>query len=184
MSETTAYLIPKKHFEVGEFKSKVETALEKLKLINGYYDEESNWFAAGDNAHLLFANGSPEENPSFEYVEIHDTVNNRLLPEGLQEPVECKVCHTNVQEDVNELLFSITEKEYDLKREADIATAELLCPTCGQKSKLSALSYHEKIAFTNQYVCFVAILDDINKNKLIEIEKQIEAPFEIIYGSI
>lgn len=184
MSETTAYLIPKKHFDVGEFKVKVEDAFEKLKLIDGYYDEDSNWFAAGDNAHSLFTDSSVDENRPFEYVEIHDTANNRLLPEGLQEAVQCPFCQTDIMEDLNEFLFETTEKEYDEKNETDMAAAELRCPNCGKKSKLSALTYHEKIAFSNQYICFVAILDDINKDKLLELEKEIDAPVEVIYGSI
>jgi hypothetical protein len=184
MSETTAYLIPKKHFEVGEFEGKIKIAFEKLKFINGFYDEDSNWFAAGDNAHLLFADGSLEDNPPFEYVEIHDTENNRLLPEGLQESVECKVCCTDVKEEVNDLLFTITEMEYDAKKEIDMATAEFLCPKCGQRSKFSELTYHEKTAITGQFICFVAILDKINTNKLADIERQIDSQFDIIYGSI
>jgi hypothetical protein len=132
----------------------------------------------------LFDDSSKEENPPFEYVEIHDTSNKRLLPEGLQEPVECPFCQADISEDVNDFLFSITEKEYDEKKETDLAAAELLCPNCAKKSTLSALTYHERVAFTNQYVCFVAVLDDINKDTLAEIEREVEAPFEIVYGSI
>jgi hypothetical protein len=77
-----------------------------------------------------------------------------------------------------------TEKEYNEKNETDMADAELPCPSCGKKLKLSELTFHEKVTFSNQFVCFVAILDNINSNKLIEIEKQLGGPFEIIYGSI
>lgn len=184
MSETTAYLIPKKHFEVGEFETKIKTAFESLKLIDGYYDEDGNWFAAGDGAHSLFVDNAVDDDPPFEYVEIHDTENKRLLPEGLQEPANCPFCQADISENVNDFLFEMTEKEYDEKNEIDMADAELLCPHCSKKSKLSALTYHEKIVFSNQYVCFVAILNDINNDKLMEIEKEVGEAFEIIYGSI
>ncbi|WP_121357791.1 hypothetical protein [Flavisolibacter nicotianae] len=101
MSETTVYLIPKKYFEAGEFKAKIETAFGKRKFIDGYYDEDSNWFAAGDNAYFLFDDSSEDENSPFEYVEIHDTANKRLLPEGLQDPVECPFCQADISKDVS-----------------------------------------------------------------------------------
>ncbi len=184
MSETTAYLISKRQFKVGEFKLKVETTFGKLNIINGYYNEDNNWFNAGDNAHTIFDVNTMEENPPFEYVEIHDTVNKRLLPEGIQEPVECKRCLTNVKEDVNDLLFAITEKEFDENRETDMAIVELVCPKCGQISKFSELTYQEEISITNQYVCFVAILENLNEVKLTEIGEQLNTSFEVIYGSI
>ncbi|RYE57924.1 MAG: hypothetical protein EOP48_04760 [Sphingobacteriales bacterium] len=184
MSETTAYLIPKKHFDVGEFEAKIKAAFKRLELINGYYDEGSKWFAAGDSAHSLFADTAVDDNPPFEYVEVHDTENKRLLPEGLQEPANCPFCQADISENVNDFLFETTEKEYDEKNEIDMADAELTCPNCRKKTRLSTLTYREKVAFSNQYVCFVAILDNINEKKLIEIEQQLGSSFEIIYGSI
>lgn len=65
-----------------------------------------------------------------------------------------------------------------------MAVAELICSRCGKRSQLSELTYHQKTVFSNQFVCFVAILDGINKNILAKIEKEIDAPVEVIYGSI
>ncbi len=184
MSEKIVYLIPKEHFEVGGFKAKVETIFEKLKLIDRYYDEQYNWFAAGDNAHLLFSDNELDTDARFEYVEIHDTGNSRLLPEGLQAPVACKICNADVSDDVNDFLFSISEKEYDEKRETNMLALEFLCPNCGIKSRLSALAYNEPIALTDQYICFVGIPGEINRGKFVEIEGYIGTTFELIYNSI
>lgn len=185
MSETTAYLIPKKRFQVGEFKNNVEAIFEKLNVINGYYDEGHNWFNAGDNANIVFEIDAADENPPFEYVEIHDTGNTRFIPEGgLQERVECSNCHTDVKEYLNDLLFEIAEKEFNEKRETDMAAVELVCPKCGERNKLSEITYNEKTALANQFICFVAVLDDINESGLEEIARGLNTTFEIIYGSI
>jgi hypothetical protein len=184
MSETTAYLIPQKKFEVGKFKKNVEAIFQKLNIINGYYDESRNWFNAGDNANIVFEIDVADENPPFEYVEIHDTENKRLLPEGLQERVECRNCHTDVKENLNDMLFEITEKEFNEKRETDMAAVELVCPKCGERNKLSEITYNEKTALTNQFICFVAVLDNINENRLEEIARELNTSLEIIYGSI
>ena len=185
MSETTAHLIPLKSFEKGEFIKIIKATFENLKFIDGYYNVENSWFAAGENAHLLFSAAiPPDENPPFEFVEIHDTEFSRLIPEGLQEPAECPKCGAEISEYVNDLLFSISEMEFKEKRETDIGSSELTCPNCSRKSKLSTLSYHEKIAFSNQFVCFMEVLDDIDSDKLIELEKEIGTSFGIIYGSI
>jgi hypothetical protein len=110
MSETTAYLIPKKHFDVGEFEAQIKAAFERLEMIDGYYNEDNNWFAAGDSAHLLFADSAVDDNPPFEYIEIHDTENKRLLPEGCQEPVDCPFCQADISEAVNDFLFENNRK--------------------------------------------------------------------------
>ena len=184
MSERTVYVIPKNKFEVGEFKQKVETVFKRLKLINGYYNKDNSWFNAGNNAYFLFEDDLRDENPPFEYLEIHDTKNNRLLPEGLQEPAECRVCHTDLHDEINELLFTITEKEHDERKETDMTNTLVYCPNCNQERKLSDLSYQEKIAITNQYLCFVDIADDLKESSLVEIEKELKTAFEIIYSGI
>jgi len=53
MSSPFGYLIPKKSFEVGQFKKLVTSILEKEEIINGYYEEEYQWFAAGQNSHFF-----------------------------------------------------------------------------------------------------------------------------------
>jgi hypothetical protein len=81
MSISFGYLIPKETFEVGKFKTYITSVLESQEIIDGYYEEEYQWFAAGKNSHSIFKEGNDDTNPAFEYVEIHDTVNNRIIPD-------------------------------------------------------------------------------------------------------
>jgi hypothetical protein len=65
-----------------------------------------------------------------------------------------------------------------------IAALEIPCPNCGNSSKLSDLIYYEITAFTNQFICFVAIMEELNQNMIEKVERYIGTKFNIIYSSI
>ena len=79
MSASCGYLIPDKSFSLGEFTKAIRTILEQQKVLKGYYDKEQGRLAAGENSFLIFSDNLNNSPIAFEYADIHDTINNRLM---------------------------------------------------------------------------------------------------------
>ena len=64
MSSSFGYLIPTKTFEIGQFKQLITSILESQEIIDGFYEEEYQWFAAGKNSHSIFKEHNDDTNPA------------------------------------------------------------------------------------------------------------------------
>ena len=64
MSSTFGYLIPDKPLNIGRFSETIISFLKNQKVINGYYEEQYQWYAAGDNSHSIFTEKGDGINPA------------------------------------------------------------------------------------------------------------------------
>lgn len=184
MSETAVYLVPRTTFSTGEFANKVIPLLEQHDIINGFYEEEHNWFAAGDQANLLFENPEEAGSPPFEYLEIHDNDCLRIIPEGIQGAACCSSCGTDLEELLTAALDLTCENEQVEGQESDMAEIVVICSSCGKKDKITGLQYAEKTLFASQYICMMPVSEELNADKLRAIESSLETSFELLYARI
>jgi len=170
MSTISAYFIPGSKFTVGQFRIKVKAVLDKLSLIDGYYDEEDNTYAHGQAI-------------IFEYASIHDTDKNKLIPEASSSGygATCINCNT----DIDEGLYGIINDYYDFEgesgKEKDMADLKLVCSNCEKTMKLKDVKFKQPVILTNHFFQFVDIDDEISDDILTQIEKELGTKLTLIY---
>jgi hypothetical protein len=184
MSSSYGYLIPNKSFEVGQFKERVISILEEEKIIDGFYEEEFQWFASGENANSIFFNN--EINSTFEYVEIHDTPNHRIIPDCTSENYEgkCNSCKNNLDEILSEKLMEVADLESENGIEIDITQLTVDCESCNKTNKIFEIDFDTPVRFSNQFICFVEIDNDFDKERTKEIALKLNCELEILYGRL
>jgi 5-methylcytosine-specific restriction endonuclease McrA len=184
MSSSFGYLIPKKPFDIGQFSKLVRSVLEKEKIINGYYEEEYQWFAAGQNAYSFFTRKADDINPAFEYVEIHDTINNRIIPDCTSENygAKCNNCKENLDDGLSDELIELSDLESESGRESDMAQLVIECQRCNHANKITEINFDLPVKFNNQFLCFVEIESDFDEEKINDFAKILGSDFEIVYG--
>lgn len=170
MRVASAYFIPTKHFPVGQFKQRIIKALEKLSIVNGYYDEDEETFAAGDKI-------------AFEYAAIHDSDKNKLVPESssVGYGATCPSCKTDIDEDLYDTINDYYDFEIEKGKEMDMASLSLICPSCKTKTLLGKIIFTQPALLANQFFQFVDVDDEISAELLSQIESEIESRLRIIY---
>jgi hypothetical protein len=184
MSSPFGYLIPKRNYEIGQFKKLITSLLETQLIIDGYYDEEYQWFAAGKNSHSIFKENNDPINPAFEYVEIHDTVNNRIIPDSTSDNyrAKCGSCKGIIDDGLMDALWNLADEENESGIETDMTLLTIECPHCQCTNKITDISFDLPVRFKNQFACFVEIDSEFNEGRIKEIFKQLDSSFEILYG--
>jgi hypothetical protein len=184
MSSPFGYLIPKKPFEIGQFKKLVTSILEKEEIIDGYYDEEYQWFAAGENSHSFFKDKNDDANRAFEYVEIHDTLNNRIIPDCTSDNygAKCNNCEENLDDNLSDVLMELAELESENGTESDMTQLIIECQGCNHANKITDINFDLPVKFNNQFVCFVEINSEFDEGRISDVAKKLDCNFEIIYG--
>lgn len=169
MSSSYGYLIPNKSFGVGHFKERAISILEEERIIDGYYKEEFQWFASGENSNSIFFNS--EIDATFEYVEIHDTPNHRIIPDCTSENYEgkCNSCKNNLDNILSEKLTELAELESENGIEIDITQLSVDCESCNETSKIIEIDFDTPVRFNNQFICFVEIENDFDEERIKEI---------------
>jgi hypothetical protein len=183
MSASCGYLISDKSFPVGQFAKLIGTILKNYQVINGYYDKEQGTLAAGQNSFFIFSNNQNSSDIAFEYADIHDTTNNRLIPDSSSEGygANCRNCKENIDEDLYDVLNDLYEREFDTCVETDMTNLEISCSNCGHINKLADIKFDFETEIKNQYIQFVDIESDFNLDKVKEIGKLMNCDFKIIY---
>ena len=186
MSSHFGYLIPDKPFDIGEFKRMITTIFKNSKIIDGYYDEKYSWFCAGDNSHSMFSKDNDDDNSAFEYVEIHDTINKRLIPDCSSQSygAKCSKCKVDIEDAFMEVFNKLADMEFDGSAETDMTSLSVKCENCEYLNKLFEIKFDVETKITNQYMCFVEIDGDFNKDLVKKISKILNCNFSIIYGSL
>lgn len=186
MSSQLVYLIPKKSFEIGTFKKAVTSVLEKEEVIHGYYDEEYQWFAPGKNSHSFFKDKNDGTNPAFEYLEIHDTVNKRIIPDCTSDNygAKCNKCNTDLDENLSEILTELADTEFENKTESDMTQLTLKCPGCNHVTMIADANFDLPVRFHNQFACFVEIGSEVDENIINAFAQKLDCNFDIIYGRL
>ena len=186
MSASCGYLIPDKSFSLGEFTKEIRAVLDQQKVLKGYYNKEQGRLAAGQNSFLIFSDNLNNSSIAFEYSEIHDTINNRLIPESSSQGygANCKNCKENIDEDFYDALNNLYEHEFDTGLETDMTNLEIKCANCGHINKLADIRFDFETAINNQYIQFVDIESDFNLSKVKEIGQLMNCNFRIIYERI
>jgi hypothetical protein len=186
MSSSFGYLIPNKTFEVGQFRKLITSNLEAQEIIDGYYEEEFQWFAAGKNSHSIFKESTDDTNPAFEYVEIHDTVNNRIIPDCTEDSygAKCNNCKTNLDDTLSDLLMDLSDVESESGNETDMTQLIIECHNCNQTIKITDVMFDLPVRFRNQFACFVEIDSEFDEEKIKEIAIKFDCTFEILYGTL
>lgn len=184
MSSPFGYLIPNKPFEVGQFKKLLTSILEKEEIIDGYYDEELQWFAMGNKSHYIFKDVDDELPHCFEFVEIHDTINNRIIPDCTSEKygAKCKNCKEDLDDSLNDVLMELAELESENGIESDMTRLVIICRSCNNANKITDIDFDLTVKFNSQFACFVEINSDFDEDKISQIAKFLNCNFDIIYG--
>jgi len=114
MSQRNGYLVPDRIFKVGEFRIAVMSILAGTGIINGSYDSLGLRLASGSNSSDIFT-FPDKKRLAFEYAELRDSENLRLIPEGVGEGLEarCPQCNSNVDESLSDAVSEFYEHEYD-----------------------------------------------------------------------
>jgi len=170
MSTITAYFIPAKKFPLGQFTEKVKDTLEKLNLIDGYYDEEDNTYAHGRAI-------------IFEYATIHDTDKNKLVPEASSTGYGaiCIQCNAEVDEELYDVINNYYDYEGESGKEKDMAGLTLTCNNCNKSMKLQDVKFTLPVMLTNHFFQFVDIDDEISEDVLKKIEQNLDTELRVIY---
>ena len=178
-------MIPEKSLDVGQFREVVISFLKSQDIIDGYYEEQYQWYAAGDNSHSIFNGEDDEVNPAFEYVEIHDTINNRIIPDCTSEDygAKCANCKTSLDDILNETLSDLADQEFENGSETDMALLVVKCKNCDHTSNLNSLEFKLNVKITNQFACFVEIDNEFNDKKLNQLASLLDCKLDIILGS-
>jgi hypothetical protein len=186
MSSSFGYLIPKKTFEIGQFKKLITSILEAQEIIDGYYEEEYQWFAAGKNSHSIFKESNEDKNPAFEYAEFHDTVNKRIIPDCTEDNygAKCNNCKTNLDDNLSDVLMDLSDVESESETETDMTQLTIECHNCNQTNKISDINFDLPVRFKNQFVCFVEIDSEFDEEKIKEVANKLDCTFEILYGRL
>lgn len=173
MSTISAYFIPTKKYTVGQFKSKVKGVLEKLNLIDGYYDEEEDTYACGE---LIV----------FEYASIHDTSKNKLVPEASSSGygARCINCNADIEEEFYDSINDYYDYEGQSGKEKDMTELMLKCNNCKKSMKLRDVKFTQSVMLTNHFFQFVDIQEEISADLLKKIEQNLDSEFTIIYESM
>lgn len=170
MSTTSVYFVPEAVFPVGQFTEMAKSLLEKLKIIDGYYDEDAKQYAMSGKI-------------EFEYASIHDTDKKKIVPEGSSSGygATCSNCKADIDEELYDTLNNYYELEYDSDEEKDMTTLMLTCNKCTSSFSLENIKFNLPVLFANQYFQFVDIDDEISPDLLHEIQTQLNTGFKIIY---
>jgi len=186
MSSSFGYLIPKKTFEIGQFKEFITSVLQDQEIIDGYYEEEYQWFAAGNNSRSIFKEGNDENNPAFEYVEIHDTVNNRIIPDCTEDSygAKCNSCKATLDDNLSDVLMDLADMESDSGIETDMTQLTIECHNCNYANKITDIDFDLPVRFKNQFICFVEIDSEFDHEKIMEVAHKLDCTFDILYGRI
>ena len=186
MSSSFGYLIPTKTFEIGQFKKLITSLLESQEIIDGFYEEEYQWFAAGKNSHSIFKENNDDTNPAFEYVEIHDTVNNRVIPDCTEDNygAKCNNCKTDLDETLSDALMELADVESESGTETDMIQLTVECQNCKHTNKITDINFDLPVRFKNQFVCFVEIDSEFDEGKINDVANKLDCTFEILYGRL
>jgi hypothetical protein len=186
MSSSFGYLIPNKEFDVGEFRKKIIAILEAKEIIKGYYEPKYQWFAAGSNSHSIFEEISDDNNPAFEYVEIHDTDNFRIIPDCTSETYEakCNECKADLDDTISEILMDLAEVESENEAESDMRNIKVVCSNCNFSNGISDIEFGTTVRIRNQFICFVDIESEFDDEKIKELSANFDCTFETIYGQM
>ncbi len=184
MSSSFGYLIPEKSFEIGQFKKLVTTVLEKEGITNGFYDEANQWFASGKNAHILFEDQNDGTNSAFEYVEIHDTLNNRIIPDCTSDNygAKCNNCNGSLDDNLSEVMMEMADLESKTGVETDMAQLVIQCQHCNHTNKINHIIFDPPVRLNNQFMCFVEIDSGFEEERINELATKLDCAIEVLYG--
>lgn len=173
MSTISAYFIPTKKYHVGQFKTDVKKALETLKLIDGYYDEEDNTYAHGNMI-------------MFEYASIHDTDKKKLVPEASSSGYgsTCTQCSTDINDEFYDTINNHYDYEEESGEEKDMTELSVKCNNCGKSMKLQEIKFIQTVVLTNHFFQFVDIVGEISQDTLKNIEESLGTELTVIYETM
>jgi hypothetical protein len=180
MSETNFYLVPigdesartrgKKHIIVE--------ALSRRGILDGYYDEELGWFAAGPRSVELFA-AATIEHPAFEYAIVYDEADSHFVPDSHTGGFgsKCQACGAELDEQLNELL----DEQGSSDEPVDVAGWRILCPSCEVSNALEQLSAEIPTAVTRFFINFCVVDSvDVNPDVMRELEELLACRLYIV----
>lgn len=170
MSPTSAYFIPVIKFPVGQFKTQTKKVLEELAIIDGYYDEENELYAAYKRI-------------AFEYASIHDTGQDKLIPEASTEGygATCNNCAADIDEQLYDTINDYYDFESDTGEEKDMKTLLLTCPECNTTIALGDVKFSQPALFANQFFQLVAVNEKIEPGLIKELQSELGCEIKVIY---
>src|SRR5262245_41691787 len=130
MSELNIFLVPADEPSLvkREFADVVLAFLTECGIVNGFYNEELGWFAAGSNSGNLFGKES-SASPAFEYAIIYDQSAAHFVPDSHTGGfgTKCIDCRANL----DEVLYEMLDEQGEGKDAKDVRYWRITCPNCG-----------------------------------------------------
>ncbi|MDF2189226.1 hypothetical protein [Paraflavitalea sp. CAU 1676] len=179
MSQSILYLVPTQEFPIGDFQNIIQEYLTKNQLIDGLYSEEYGWLAAGDNAGGIFL----DSEGAFEYAEIRDSKNLRLVPEevGPDFTATCVYCGSGLGAILYEKVAEFYENEGEEGSCADFGELSIQCNSCSQSQSITALKLPEDRLLSRQFIQFVEIDSEANPAFIGKLEALLQCELIVIY---
>lgn len=180
MSEYNFYLVPVDEPSAGRrgIGDRILNYLEQQGVLEGFYDEELGWYAAGPKSADLFTDVSAK-GPAFEYAILYDRQEAHFVPDSQTAGfgARCSGCQADLDEEVYELL----EEQGEGEEVIDVAGRKLNCPKCRLPNPLVTLKAEIDTAVTRFYVNFCAV-DSFNLNPEIldELQKIVGTKFRLV----
>lgn len=173
MSTLTVYFIPTKKIAVGQFKEKVKNVLEKLSLIDGYYNQEEGTYAHGQSI-------------AFEYASIHDSDKNKLVPEASAAGYGaiCPQCNADLDDALYDTINDYYDDEEESGKEMNMAELTITCDSCNNAMQLQDLKFNNPAMLTNHFFELVDVEDEIPADIISQIEQNLDTSLTIIYESM
>ena len=181
MSELNAFLVPvdepgPKRRAVGK---KVLAFLEEKGIVDGHYDDEPAWYAAGPNSSDLFSNVGDADDPAFEYAIIYDQSEAHFVPDS--HTAGFGAACTNCGFGLDEALYEALAEQGEGEDAVDMVDASIECPGCRHANPLVNLKAEIPTAVTRFYINFCAVDSADFSREIVEgLENIVGAKLRVI----
>jgi hypothetical protein len=180
MSEWNLFLVPEDEPRPSQrgVGDQVLRYLEDSGIVEGFYDEDLGWHAAGPNCARLFTNPDAD-GPAFEYAVIYDRPAAHFVPDSHTAGfgARCGSCGA----DLDEALYRFLEKQGEGADAQDVADLAIACSSCGRATPVSSVKAEIDTAVTRFYlnVCVVDSFE-LSPTVMRDLERIVGSPLRVI----
>jgi hypothetical protein len=151
--------------------------LERRGIIDGFYDEELGWYAAGPRSGEVFS--AKSENPAFEYAIVYSRREAHFVPDSHTGGfgAMCTQCLSDLDEEV----YALLNEQGEGDDAVDVSGAAFTCPTCRLAIPLTALHAEIATAVTRFFVNFCVVdTFEISPDLIQALEALVGTPIRVI----
>jgi predicted RNA-binding Zn-ribbon protein involved in translation (DUF1610 family) len=132
----------------------VKSILERIDVIDRYYDAKLGWFAAGANSFLLFKEAYEQRTIAFECAIVHGSEAYRIVPDTGLYGFKCPSCGTQIDADVADSINAFYDAEQSMPKR-DMRLIRIRCSNCRREGTLDNIPCDQE---TQRYIACTARL--------------------------